>query len=222
MKLEQKQLEVIENYLNWKELVQVDLKNEVLDHMATSIENRMEEDEVAFSMAFKDVVLIWEKELTNYSSPLIGLLFSGPKMLIYKCVKELKQIYFRTGVIALFITILFTILSRKYDSTLFLEFSRNLFGYAYFLAIGIIVILHFAIRRTKTKSSFSYLFKTQAVGFAFFYIIYNPLITDMFGVFKSGEYVFIAFLAYTIMLVFPFSFFTLYKAHLKVLNTINA
>ncbi|MEH6769935.1 hypothetical protein [Maribacter arcticus] len=92
MKLEQKQLEVIENYLNWKELVQVDLKNEVLDHMATSIENRMEEDEVAFSMAFKDVVLIWEKELTNYSSPLIVLLFSGPKMLIYKCVKVLNTI----------------------------------------------------------------------------------------------------------------------------------
>ncbi|MEH6618334.1 hypothetical protein [Maribacter arcticus] len=89
MKLEQKQLEVIENYLNWKELVQVDLKNEVLDHMATSIENRMEEDEVAFSMAFKDVVLIWEKELTIQ---LIGLLFSGPKMLIYKCVKVLNTI----------------------------------------------------------------------------------------------------------------------------------
>jgi hypothetical protein len=222
MKLEQNQLEVIENYLNWKELVQVDLKNEVLDHMANSIEDRMEEDEVSFSMAFKDVVVIWEKELSNYSSPLIGLLFTGPRMLIYKCAKELKRIYLRTGVIALLITILFTILSRKFDNTLFLEFSRNLFGYAYFLAIDIIVILHFAIRRTKIKSSFSYLFKTQAVGFAFFYIIYNPLITDMFGVFKSGEYVFIAFLAYTIMLVFPFSFFTLYKAHLKVLNTINA
>tara|TARA_R110000782_G_scaffold169324_3_gene261219 strand:+ start:424 stop:1092 length:669 start_codon:yes stop_codon:yes gene_type:complete len=222
MKLEQNQLDVIENYLNWKELVQVDLKNEVLDHMANSIEDRMEEDGVSFSMAFKDVVLVWEKELSNNSSPLIGLLFSGPKMLIYKCVKELKQIYYRTAVIAFLITILFTVLSRKFDITLFLEFSRNLFGYTYFLAIGIIVILHFAIRRTKTKSSFSYLFKTQAVGFGFFYIIHNPLLTDMFGVFKSGEYDFVAFLAYSIMLVFSFSFFPLYKAHLKVFNTINA
>lgn len=222
MKLEQNQLEVIENYLNWKELVQVDLKNEVLDHMANSIEDRMEEDEVSFSMAFKDVVVIWEKELSNYSSPLIGLLFTGPKMLIYKCAKELKRIYLRTGVIALLITILFTILSRKFDNTLFLEFSRNLFGYAYFLAIGIIVILHFAIRRTKTKSSFSYLFKTQAVGFGYFYILHNPLLTDMFGVFKSGEYEFVGFLAYFIMLVFSFSFFPLYKAHLKVFSTINA
>jgi hypothetical protein len=222
MKLEQNQLDVIENYLNWKELVQVDLKNEVLDHMANSIEDRMEEDEVSFSMAFKDVVVIWEKELSNYSSPLIGLLFSGPKMLIYKCAKELKRIYLRTGVIALLITILFTILSRKFDNTLFLEFSRNLFGYAYFLAIGIIVILHFAIRRTKTKSSFSYLFKTQALGFGYFYILHNPLLTDMFGVFKSGEYEFVGFLAYSIMLVFSFSFFPLYKAHLKVFNTINA
>jgi hypothetical protein len=209
MKLEQKQLEVIENYLNWKELVQVDLKNEVLDHMATSIEDRMEEDEVTFSMAFKDVVLKWEKELTNYSSPLIGLLFSGPKMLIYMCVKELKPIYLGTGVIALLLSILFSIISRKYDISLFLEFSRNLFGYAYFLALGIIITLHFAIR--KIKSSFSYLFKTQAVGFAFLYIIYNPLITDIFGVFKSGEYVFIALLAYTVMLVFPFSFLLLHS-----------
>lgn len=221
MKLEQEQLDVISSYLDKKELVQIDLKMEVLDHMANSIEKRMETCGDTFSDAFKSEVLIWERELSNISNPIIGLLFSGPKMLINKCARELKIYYVYTIIGALLFTVVFGFILKNSNSNNVFEFLRHLYGYVFIIILFFIITIHFAIKRTQIKSSFSFLYKTQAVGFAFFYLVYNPLLTDILGVFKNENFTYISFLIYNLILFLSPIFFIIYKQHLRVLKKLE-
>ncbi|MFK5973078.1 MAG: hypothetical protein QM485_07335 [Flavobacteriaceae bacterium] len=67
MKLTKDQIQKIENYLDIKRLTHLDLKIEVKDHMATDIENVMEEDSLGFQDAFEAANDKWNPELADYS-----------------------------------------------------------------------------------------------------------------------------------------------------------
>ncbi|WP_291968195.1 hypothetical protein [Maribacter sp.] len=218
MKLAQEQLDFISSYLCKKELVQIDIKMEILDHMANSIEKRIETYGDTFSDAFNAEALIWERELSNSTNPIIGFLYSGPKMLIDKCARKLKFFYLYTSVVALFFTIFFGFILKDLNSNIVFEFLRYLYGCVFTITLSVIVIIHFAIKKTQIKSSFSFLYKTQAVGFAFFYLIYNPLFLDILGLFKNGNFTYISFLIYNAMLFFSPIYFFIYKEHLRVLE----
>jgi len=86
------QLKRIEKYLDFKELNQIDLREEVLDHMANSIEVALEKGS-SFSDAFNLEIKKWNKDLELYSSFWLGIAWVGPKIMIKKCIRLVKKIY---------------------------------------------------------------------------------------------------------------------------------
>ncbi|MFW2376175.1 MAG: hypothetical protein ACN4ES_06490, partial [Cellulophaga baltica] len=57
--LREDQLLNIETYLNQKDLTQIDLRNEVLDHIANGIETKMDSESRSFEEAFSKEVITW-------------------------------------------------------------------------------------------------------------------------------------------------------------------
>lgn len=100
MKLNTEQLGAIANYLNRMELFQLDLRDEVLDHMVTSIETKMKSG-ISFDAAFELEICKWKKDLDTNSSYWLGLLWSGPKIVIEKCVKLVQRIYLKASIVSI-------------------------------------------------------------------------------------------------------------------------
>jgi len=214
MVLEKEQIQIIEKYLDNKELVQLDIRNEVLDHIANGIENAIQKDNISFENALKIEILKWDRALINHSNLLIGLLYTGPKILITKCVKTLKKLYLYVVVLAFVIAILLSRLHQNFDDDILKTISSFL-GYLYLTAFVVAGVYFFRIKKSSHKTSYGFLFGAHFLGSCIYYIIYNPLFLDMMPVFSEKDYVWIFYGFHGILIGLIYSFYFLYKKHLK-------
>ena len=97
MKLTQEQIATIEGFLNRMELTQIDLRNEVLDHISEAISVSMMHQQLSFEEAFTIEKQKWRDDLQSHSSYWLGLMWMGPKIVIQKCVKHTKIIYLKAA-----------------------------------------------------------------------------------------------------------------------------
>lgn len=67
-KLEQEELEFIDNYLKNSGVEYIDVRLEMLDHVASAIEAKMEEEHIDFYEAFKSYMVANKKELLKSST----------------------------------------------------------------------------------------------------------------------------------------------------------
>lgn len=63
MKLRTEQIRFIDTYLQNSEVVYVDIRLEMIDHIATAIEEKMEAENVEFYDAFKDYMIRYKNEI---------------------------------------------------------------------------------------------------------------------------------------------------------------
>lgn len=164
MAMTEKQIQDIERYLDYHELKQVDLRYEVLDHIAESIEAAMEEG-VSYVGALNQQREKWNPELDNYSSLWLGLAFSGPKMMIKKCVQMIKNIYLFALLSGVLISgILFFILKLLPLDALgnILDIFINILFGTLFLGT---LFLFYKIKRTGIKTTYQYFFQMQSWGY---------------------------------------------------------
>ena len=111
MRLTQEQIQHIEDYLDTRRLRQLDIRMEVLDHISVSIETDIKEHSLSFVDAFEIQRITWDEELRDYSSYWLGFMWSGPKIMINKCVRLIKKTY--TNVLLISSLILVLIYSLK-------------------------------------------------------------------------------------------------------------
>ena len=209
MGLSTEQVQHIETYLNFKELMHLDLLNEVLDHMAIGIEKSIKEKDLGFQEAFSKEVRKWNLELENYSSFWLGWAWTGPRILIDKGVKKAKQIYRRTLLATLVVAMSIHLI---YNTLIVIEpskFLNAIVGSAY------IVILFFfwRIKATNHQTTYSFLFKINAIGFAFMYLAFNPILLDRTMIFGKEETYYWALFLHSFLFSFVYSFWDLYKSH---------
>jgi len=171
--LNREQIVLIEKYLDTRKLTQIDLRDEVLDHMANSIENNIEKGK-PFEAAFILEKQKWNKELKQYSSLWIGLVWNGPKIMMKQCEKYVKKMYFNIVWKSALSTILLIVLIKISN----LENRPNIFIYAfsifYFLIAGALILSIFQVIKTKKQSTYRYLFKKNAFPTALMLILLNP------------------------------------------------
>ncbi|MEE9361854.1 MAG: hypothetical protein V3U92_04575 [Cellulophaga sp.] len=214
MKLTEEQIEQIELYLESKKLFQLDLKEEVLDHMVSSVTDCMGKSDLSFIDAFELERIKWKEELESNHSLWLGEDYKAPKIATKKCIQIAIKMYVRTVLVGLLFTVLLYLGIHKttIDSTTV----DTIMGYTYFSFLVIQLFYYAQIIGTRINSSFRDIYKSQGMVYIIWSLLFNPMITGIYGVFKGGEVSFGLLFMHTTVLIFTYNFYELYVSHLKL------
>jgi hypothetical protein len=213
MKISEQEFNQIQKYLDKVELTQVDLRNEVLDHMTTSIEQRRLNQNLSFEESFEQEIKKWKKDLDNDYSSWLGLFWSGPRIMIKKCSKITTVFFLRIFLMAALLAGL--ILSGNQSSELVFWFTK-IIGYVYLIGLCLMIVLWFRIKASGFDSTYKFLFKAHAVGFGFAYITFNPVWSNILLSTNDNKILFAHYFALIFWLGLFYFFFNLYTSHLRL------
>jgi len=217
MNLTQEEILHIELYIESKNLKHIDLKQEVLDHMANGIEDKMKIDKVSFVDAFEIVRKEWNSELQSHTSLWLGLLHPGPKIMIKKSTKLLKQIYARTLLYSGLITFLLYVLNSFYAIVTYEEYFAKTIGIFYLALFGLIIFFSIKMRFSRISSTHRSLFKMNVIGMSFAYIYLNPLL-HFNGFIRNGKVLYFNLFLFIFIGVYFYSALKLYREHSKIVK----
>ena len=180
MKLTAQQIAQIEETLVLNGLVYQDVKLELLDHIASEIEERMSNEEISFDIVYKSVFEKWKSSLVITSSyAWVGAFFNAPRIVIDKLVAYSK----RQIVIVLMAALACGLVMALVLSNIQLEQTINVVNLglrgAYSLLVLTTMLSLFLIWKSKFKTTYGRLFLFRGwLTFLFifqFNIINGPL-----------------------------------------------
>ena len=170
MKLTNQQIAQIEETLVLNGLVYDDVKLELLDHIASEIEQAMDDKEKQFADAYKSVFEKWKSELQISSSyAWLGAFFEAPRFVVDKLVsyskKQILIVLFLSAVFAMSLSILGYFIGIE----LFSNILRTTLTGLFYVMVGSTIISLFLIWRSSFKTTFGRLFLYRGwVVFVFF------------------------------------------------------
>lgn len=217
MKLNEKQLQQIKDYLNNKDVEYIDLHFEVLDHIASDIETKMETSNVNFEKAFEEVKEKWNKNFSYKWTFWLGIANGGSKLFINHCIKIYKPLLFRSIIIlSAFLISLYLILKYFHIQLAnFYSIYNIVIAVTFTLFISSLLCWRYRIKKLSYKTTYSYLFNKQVFSNIFLSLFLVAEIlknnSDNFGFLN------IIFLA-SIQSVL-FMGYKLYKNHLKAISS---
>lgn len=215
MKLTQEQIATIEGFLNRMELTQIDLRNEVLDHISEGISVRMLHQQMSFEEAFTIEKQKWRDDLQSHSSYWLGLMWMGPKIVIQKCVKHTKIIYLKAALPTVVVLLFFYSTENLWKEQI-LIILNSLVGIVYIGLFLLLLFLNYKIKQTGYQTSYSFLFKINAISFSVLLVLYNPILSDIFSFIKEGSISYVALFIHAFTLAFSWFFVQFYKFHSEV------
>ena len=162
MKLNEEEITFIDNYLQKSDVVFVDVRAELTDHIASAVEEKMETENLDFYDAFKDFMVHNKKEILRKRSYFL------PSTLGF--LKTLYKPYNILSAIAIVAIIYFG--QQKIDELSLLILANKIVFYAV-LIFGIIQTAQILI----TKKRFAYL---ERASFSLMVIYYMNLISNGF------------------------------------------
>lgn len=219
IKLTKEQIQRVESYLNDRKVYYIDIRFEILDHIISDIEFLIENKNISFEVASKEVSEKWNKILKRSSSFWLGLGNYGPDILIKKCLKIYKPLFLKSILVILIVMAVafgfkekfnYSLASYKNDILLFISLG-------WLIYVGYIIYWYFRMKKGKVNSSYSFLFYKQIAPTIFSAIIFSPFINDNYFT-KENEF---SYLMLVMLLVFFTSFLNgrfLYKKHLEAVS----
>ena len=224
MKLTAQQIAQIEETLVLNGLVYQDVKLELLDHIASEIEERLSSEEMSFDIVFKAVFEKWEQSLEISSSGnWLGAFFKAPRVVIEKLVTYSKmQVVFILMSALVFGFVLALVVSNIQSQQTFNSLNLGLKG-AYLTLVLATVLGLFLIWYSKIKTTYGklFLYRGWLVFLFFFQFNINNEPLKHFDNNNSFLYNFISCL----LIVFPFtySFFQLILTvkHYKIVKKLK-
>lgn len=189
MKLTSENIDFIDNYLKNSEVIYYDIRMEMLDHIATAIEQKMNSEQLDFYDAFKSYMLLNKKEILKGNKE-EGLHFKEPLKKFGLFVIQPFQF-----ILALIISLIVYIFTINFG----LKNSNNYFFISVIIAYFAFGICHFFIYRRKKyyyiNKNFSILFVLYQAGNLFYREVQESLTGSI--IFNSIiVFVFIAFLRF--------------------------
>lgn len=159
MKLTTEQIAQIEETLVLDGLVYQDVKLEIIDHIASEIEERMSQEEISFDSVCKSVFEKWKSALVISSSyAWLGAFFKAPQFVVDKLVayskREALHVFFS---VLVFGSLLAFIVSNTFQKETFKAISLALQG-VYTLLMVCTSISMFLIWRSTIKTMYGRLF----------------------------------------------------------------
>ena len=217
MKLDKNQIHIIETVLDKLGVVYVDYKYEILDHIATEVEEKMIIHTITFEEAFPEVLKKWQSKFKKSSSVLFGYFWEMPEILLNKCIKIYRKKLLLVFTGAMVLTsgfLLFSSFLRNHLANFF-SIATILYSVAFLLS----VIGYVKIRLSKRKTSYGFLYKQQfmasvLVTFQQLYFMNTGFERNNFSPLFSYFMIFILSL-YFLLSVYSFIF---YKAHFQELK----
>ena len=208
MEITKEQQLQVEVYLQEKDFDFIDLNVEVLDHIISDIESLLIKN-YSFENAFKITVLKWEKYFKETSSFYFGLHYWESKIVVKNAIKMFKPFYF-LYVVAYILPVVFLKLVPIKVALGTAEFINNFLFSSSALMLCYTVFIFIKTLRSKVKSTYRFILKTQYLGLVLL------IIGAFVGVVKeNGEMnaVFTGFTSGGFAVVFICHFF--YKKHLE-------
>ena len=210
MELSNEQIQLVDNYLNYKDITYIDLRVEVLDHIVSEIEDKMLQENVTFQDAFTIAKQKWNPQLKETTSMFFGLGFSAPKIVIQKA----KKVYWKQYIYLFASYFLPFLLLTHFNLKI-----ENPTEYSFFILLKGTIILSFVAfiymlitKKSKIDSTYGFILKSQSLG-AFtgliLLLIFCTKLKELNGI---GIGMFCSFIYMTI------SYFIFYKKHKEAIK----
>lgn len=161
MKLTNQQIEIIDQTLVLNGMVYDDVKLELIDHIATDIENQLENQESDFEVALKKSFENWSDQLQLAKSFWVNTKKAVPRMLLDKWILEAKKKLIKASIIAIVLTVLITNIERIVDNENVIINTRRILRVIFSLELAAILVFKFIIWKSDRKSFSGFLFQTQ-------------------------------------------------------------
>ncbi|ADY29204.1 hypothetical protein [Cellulophaga lytica] len=174
MKLAAKEIQHIDEILTERGLDYIDLKYEILDHMANGIEALMVNEDLSFEEASSKELKNWEQEFKPYSHFLFGYAQVGPKIVIKRCVNLIKQMYLKSIIGGMLIAFGLLCFFKLIPTGLNTDGVNFIAGFVY--TVSTLVALYFLYLATKfqTKSTCQYFLKVNGRTHWIALFLFNP------------------------------------------------
>ena len=164
MELTTEQLQRVEHYLNVKEITYIDIRMEVLDHIVSDIEAKTETETLDFETVFYNVTDKWNVHLKQSSSWIFGLANSAPKIVLKKAKNNFKNWFLITNSLMILLSMGEKELNLSFSESTQV-FLTNSLVIINIISSFILVFLMTKNSKIKEKSSYSFILKTQSLGF---------------------------------------------------------
>jgi hypothetical protein len=161
MKLTNQQIEIIDQTLVLNGVVYDDVKLELIDHIATDIENQLENQESDFEVALKKSFENWSDQLQLANSFWVNTKKAVPRMLLDKWILDAKKKLIKGSVIAIVLAVLITIIEKILDNEILIINARTILQAIFSIELVAILVLKFFIWKSDKKSFSGFLFQTQ-------------------------------------------------------------
>lgn len=178
MKLTNQQIAIIDKTLVLNGMIYDDVKLELIDHIATDIENQLENQESDFEVALKKSFENWSEQLQLANSFWVNTKKAVPRMLLDKWILEAKKKLIKGSIIAIVLAVLITIIEKKLDNETLITNVRTILQVIFSIELVAILVFKFFIWKSDRKSFSGFLFQTQtrfAVLFIFFMFCFNGM-----------------------------------------------
>lgn len=212
MKLNESQIKIIDSILEKLGVVYIDYKFEILDHIATEVEQLMEETNEDFEKSLVVILEKWEPKL-NKSGAWFGIMWEMPEILCQKA----KKLYWKK-VRFLVISSLVLALAIYLSHNSIPKFFDGIWG---LLIVNLLVqfILYIKIRRSIKKTTYGFLFKQQFMEFLFLNLQQLFSLHTYDRIFENANWavLFIYFLI-SILILAPITSYKFYSQHFEQLE----
>lgn len=220
MKLTQEQIAYIEGFLNRMELTQIDLRNEVLDHMASTLEDHMGKG-FSFEDGFAKVSEEWYPELQNHQSYWLGVIHSGPKLMIDKSVRIIKKVYLKSAISAGIVAVFFYSFMQVFPSDSYVMILKV--GFGGLLLFGALLYIYCLVQThiKQLKTTYSFLIKLNLIPYLISVLTINPFVSEGLFSFDNPNYIVLNLAYNSFVLGFGYQSFVLFNKHNTQLNKIR-
>jgi len=182
MELSKDQIQQIEQFLDEKGFHYADLRLEMLDHMMSAIEHKMQHD-FSFESAFVMTKIRWEKHLRKKTSFYFGIYYSNFNIVMQKATKLFRP-FFLGYLICYFLPLLILKNTAILVAQPVVELGNQLF-----FVLGILGIIYFLytyvrIKQINIKTTYSFVLQTQLLA-GFIFLPLSPWLGTVFQ--QTGE-----------------------------------
>lgn len=176
MKLTTEQIECINQTLISKGVKFDDLKLEVLDHIATEIENEMEVSNNNFSVVYNHVFDNWSGEF-KLTRDFFSLQPIYPKLVHRKLKNQLQREVIISVVTSILLIISFQLVDNKQEKVEFIRLMKDVMIYTFCVVAAAALLIKFWNLKSKVTSTYKHLFDSRfTLLIIFLSFIINPSI----------------------------------------------
>jgi hypothetical protein len=169
MKLTKEQITIISDYIDYCGIKEIDIKLELVDHIATQIEEVIVMDDVSFEQALRNVMGNWYPLFTKEKSFHIGLFYTFPKIVMKKIEARVKKTYIYLAISFILWTLLTFVLKLEFSIN---EITSSVVNFVS-IAIGIAIVSILIGINFKTKpTTYRFLVNQSSPVLLFLLFIY--------------------------------------------------